>query len=426
MQWHVQGLLIGNGWVSPAEQYESYLPFAYKEGLVKKDSPTAARLETQQSVCLTMLGTPAAKDQLEVEDCENVLRDLLDLTANPDNGCYNMYDVRLRDEYPSCGMNWPVDLANMKPYLRRPDVVAALHINPDKKSGWEECSGAVSSTFTARNSVPSVQLLPDLIESGLPVLLFSGDKDLICNHIGTEKLIRNMKWNGGTGFETSPGVWAPRHEWTFEGEPTGVYQTARNLTYVLIYNASHMVPYDIPRQSRDMLDRFMQVDIANIGGKPADSRIDGEKVPSTTVGGHPNSTAAEEEERQKMNEAEWQAYAKSGETVLVVVIIGVSVWGFLIWRSRRRHSRYRGLSNGSVLGRLYKHSAAADVESAREFDESELDRLDPVDRNYEQEEAPHFAVGIDSDEEDSHHRTPTARSELEKPLVPGSDEEDHS
>src|SRR5690606_22366422 len=132
-----------------------------------------------------------------------------------------------------CGMNWPTDLAAVKPYLRRQVVIKALNIIPDKISGWEECSGGVGSTFTAKNSVPSVQLLPELLEAVIPILLFSGDKDLICNHIGTEQLIHNMKWSGGTGFETSPGVWAPRHDWTFEDEPAGIYQYARNLTYVL-------------------------------------------------------------------------------------------------------------------------------------------------------------------------------------------------
>lgn len=37
---------------------------------------------------------------------------------NVQEGCINMYDVRLRDTYPSCGMAWPPDLALVTPYLR--------------------------------------------------------------------------------------------------------------------------------------------------------------------------------------------------------------------------------------------------------------------------------------------------------------------
>lgn len=410
-QWNVRGLLIGNGWISPTEQYQAYLTFAYKEGLIQGGSQIAKKLETMQSVCLSRLDSSGGTDRVDISDCESILQELLRLTVDSDGRCYNMYDVRLRDEYPSCGMKWPPDLQYVTPYLRRPDVVKALNINPDKKTGWEECSGAVSSSFRAKNSVPSIQLLPGLLEAGIPVLLFSGDKDLICNHIGTEELISNMKWNGGTGFETSPGVWAPRRDWTFEGEPAGIYQQARNLTYVLFYNASHMVPYDVPRRSRDMFDRFIKVDIASIGGQPAESRIDGEKLPQTSVGGHPNSTAVEQQEKEKLKQAEWKAYAKSGETALLVVIVGVSLWGFLIWRSRRRNRRYREVyQNGSansrsVLDRFRnKRSEATDIE-AGDFDESELDRLHPPETERER-----YSIGEDnSDEEDQDQQSETRK-----------------
>lgn len=29
----------------------------------------------------------------------------------------NIYDVRLLDSYPACGMNWPIDLVNITTYL---------------------------------------------------------------------------------------------------------------------------------------------------------------------------------------------------------------------------------------------------------------------------------------------------------------------
>jgi len=31
-----------------------------------------------------------------------------------------MYDIRLRDKWPSCGMAWPQDLKDVTPYLRVP------------------------------------------------------------------------------------------------------------------------------------------------------------------------------------------------------------------------------------------------------------------------------------------------------------------
>lgn len=395
--WNLRGLLIGNGWISPAEQYPAYLTYAYEEGLVQEGSKLGKQLEVLLSVCKSKMETGHPK--VSIRDCETVLTGLLQNTHDSNDQCYNMYDIRLRDAPNSCGADWPPDLHDVLPYLQSHEVTQALNINPNKQSGWQECEGNVGNAFQADKSKPSVNLLPGLLESGVKILLFSGDKDLICNHVGTEELIGNMKWSGGTGFEISPGVWAPRHDWTFEGEPAGYYQHARNLTYVLFYNASHMVPFDLPRPSRDMVDRFMNVDIASIGGMPADSRIDGEPLPQTSVGGHPNSTAAEEQEQQKIKETEWNAYAKSGEAVLVVVIIGVLVWGFFIWRSRQRHSGYRGIStkspsSTSVLGRFHnKQSNGADVE-AGDFDEAELDDLHSPGLDRE-----NYAVGDDSGDE---------------------------
>jgi len=239
-----------------------------------------------------------------------------------------------------------------------------------------------------------VQLLPNLLESGIPIVLFSGAEDLICNHVGTEELINNMVWSGGKGFEVSPNTWAPRHDWTFEGEAAGIYQQARNLTYILFYNSSHMVPFDYPRRTRDMLDRFMGVDIGSIGGTPIDSKIDGNKAgPQTSVGGHPNSTIAEEQEAEKLQDAKWAAYYRSGEVALVVVIIAAAAWFWYVYRERVKMKGYQGIWQGpnvvmdgvrdmvSGAGRLASFSfqggrnGKRDLEAA-DFDEAELESLD--------------------------------------------------
>jgi len=415
-RWKLKGLLIGNGWISPPEQYEAYLQFAYEKNLIKKGTEIAGKLEVQRRICEKELAI-GGQQHVDSGSCEAILQDLLQQTSVIDQDgqrkCYNMYDVRLKDVYPSCGMNWPPDLVNVTPYLRRADVVQALHISPNKNTGWSECSGAVGSNFRARNSEPSIVLMPDILKE-VPVVLFSGSEDLICNHLGTEALISNMQWNGGKGFELSPGTWAPRRQWTFEGQDAGFWQEARNLTYVLFYNSSHMVPFDHPRRTRDMLDRFMGVDISSIGGKPTDSLLDGEKGPETTVGGAAgNGTSAQEAEKAKLDAAKWQAYRKSGEIVLAIVIVGAAAWGYYVWRDRRRRSGYQGLaggdngSSGDIAGaplrRVGLHNLRhqrmnRDVEAAH-FDESQLDDLH-VDTPIEESHDDRYSVGGASDDDE--------------------------
>lgn len=381
-KWNLLGLLIGNGWIAPVEQYNAYLDYAYHAGVIQRGSDSAKTLENIRADCIKTLGAPGG-EHVTVNECEKLLTEILRLSKK-DGHCVNMYDVRLLDDYPSCGMAWPPDLTSVTPYLRRADVTAALHINKAKQTGWTECGGGVGAHFDALKSKPTIYMLPDLLKQ-IPIVLFSGDQDLICNHLGTEELIHNMEWNGGKGFELSPGTWAPRRDWTFEGEPAGFYQEARNLTYILFYNASHMVPFDYARRTRDMLDRFIGVDIASIGGAPSDSRIDGEKGLETSVGGHPNSTSAEQAEQDRLEEAKWTAYYKSGEVALIVVIILAGGWGWYVWRDRRQRAGYQGLFGGSSSnffrenGGFSRHKLnGRDVEAA-DFDESELDQLQVVE-----------------------------------------------
>jgi carboxypeptidase D len=392
------------------------LKFAYEKGLVQKGSDIANKIEAQYRICEKEIAT-TGKSEVDNSNCEDVLQEILRLTTtkspNGQNECVNMYDVRLKDTYPSCGMNWPPDLTYVTPYLRKTEVTKALHINAAKTTGWTECNGAVGAAFRAKKSVPSIQFLPDIL-SEIDVLLFSGAEDLICNHLGTEALISNMAWNGGKGFEVSPGNWAPRRDWTFEGEAAGFWQQARNLTYVLFYNSSHMVPFDYPRRTRDMLDRFVGVDISSIGGLPSESLLDGEKLPDTTVGGATNNTASGQAAKDKeLNDAKWAAYQKSGELVLVIVAIAAAVWGFYVWRSRRRTQGYQGLASAAGvrgaggLESFRNKRTNRDVEVG-DFDESELDDLHvttPTDMHREP-----YSVGEDSDEEVTNEKRSNGQS----------------
>ena len=48
-------------------------------------------------------------------------------------------------------------------------------------------------------SSTAVHLLPDILEE-IEVLLYYGDKDLVCNYYGAQRMISKLHWNGKTGF----------------------------------------------------------------------------------------------------------------------------------------------------------------------------------------------------------------------------------
>lgn len=74
----------------------------------------------------------------------------------------------------------------------------ALHADAHSGS-WVECRGSIHTAFHKGAQNASITLLPKLLER-IPVLIFAGDQDLICNYVGLEFMIKEMNWNGGTGL----------------------------------------------------------------------------------------------------------------------------------------------------------------------------------------------------------------------------------
>ncbi|KAF9584761.1 Cell death protease [Lunasporangiospora selenospora] len=303
--YNLKGAVIGNGWIDPLHQDE---------------------LSAKMDLCLDDI---RMRDRITQSRCEGLVEIVLQGSTNglPDAECTNQYDIRLKDTFPSCGLKWPTELPQMKSYLSRQDVRAALHASA-VKDDWTECSSRVGSALRYDDSIPSVSLLPNLLEK-IKVLLFSGDQDLICNHIGTEYLISNMTWCGAQGFQDAPEV-----AWEVAEKPAGYWRQARNMTYVLIYNASHMVPYDAPLQSLDMINRFMGLDptLQSFASKLGLDLVD-EKVPP--------SGEVVEIEQPKAN-----GPSSNGSAALLLVIISVGLCIFVIMRNNSRQKKLGGGSDG--------------------------------------------------------------------------------
>lgn len=222
--------------------------------------------------------------------------------------CLNMYDVRLYDDMGACGTNWPPDLAPIYTYLRvssrlcpfgvlysscpsqRPDVIRAIHAT-DAASEWTECRGNIHRNFSTRHSNASFTLLPRVLEK-IPVMIFAGDQDLICNYVGLENMMQSMTWNGATGLGVRLNLLRALRERIspVSVDCTNTVMVRRRLTsghmgelpqpdlregmsLVLslrsiltqmssqyqIFNASHMAGYDVPHVTHDMILRFMGV-----------------------------------------------------------------------------------------------------------------------------------------------------------------------
>ncbi|OMJ23820.1 Pheromone-processing carboxypeptidase KEX1 [Smittium culicis] len=277
---NLQGVMIGNGWIDPRTMYTSYLPFMKTYDLVSQKS--LEQMSQLTSSCLTYLDS-RSNQKISNSPCDQIFNTLLSDNKFGESTCLNVYDLRLKENKPSCGMDWPPGLSQMTQYLNRKDVQEALNIK-NFDSTYKECNSQVSRGLSDDQSEPSIIKLPDILAK-IPVNLFAGDMDIICNQLGHEYMISNLTWNGSKGFSLvnpldnfpSPSPLNKRLDlqvskskalypsWSVNGRSSGSIHTERKLTYSIIYNASHMTGFDKPAEMLDLIKRFANLNGSDLG-----------------------------------------------------------------------------------------------------------------------------------------------------------------
>lgn len=136
-------------------------------------------------------------------------------------------------------------------YLRSPEFIKSVGANSSIR--FEECSDPVFDAFmstadeASRSSMSSLEFL---LDSNVPVLLYAGDVDFICNWRGNMAVARALRWHGQERFnDATTSKWQGN-----KGEVTAF----GNLNFLRVYQAGHEVPYYQPEASLQMLTQFMQ------------------------------------------------------------------------------------------------------------------------------------------------------------------------
>ncbi|PFH50137.1 hypothetical protein AMATHDRAFT_41047 [Amanita thiersii Skay4041] len=334
----LRGAAIGNGWIDPRRQYPTYLDYVVKMGILEENSEPWKEAKKKVDECVEAHSKITEFEPMSVPACAMLILDVAKVREKKVNGtemCINIYDVRYDDTKPDCGMNWPPDIHPITQYLDRPDVVNALHAT-DHSGSWIECRGTIHSHFDENKLNASVTILPKVL-SKIPVLIFAGDQDLICNYVGLEAMISAMTWNGATGLGT-----VQTQSWNVNNDRAGTWVESRNLTYAKIFNASHMAPFDSPHITHDMMLRFMGVNFSAIvdGSARIPSSLGDKTKPvfiatnSAQPTGPPISGKTPEQDK-----AMWEAYYNAGSAALVLVLIFLGIGVFLWCRVRRNGVR---------------------------------------------------------------------------------------
>lgn len=167
---------------------------------------------------------------------------------------YNPYDIsKLCDGPLSETLCYPVTKA-ISTFLDRADIRSLIGVDAAVTGNFSSCSNSVGRDFNVNGDpmFPTQLYLAALLERGVRTLIYVGANDWICNWVGNERMTLGMEWTGQAAFGEKT-----LEEWTVDGHAAGLTRSHGPLTFATIYNAGHMAPYDMPKESLELVNRWL-------------------------------------------------------------------------------------------------------------------------------------------------------------------------
>ena len=258
-------VLIGNGITDPLIQAGEYRPMACGQGGYKPvlSEEQCDQMERDYPKCASL-----AKLCYKFQNAFSCVPaqyycDLKLLQPYVETGL-NPYDIRkpCAEEGGNCyvEMNYVDDYLNLD-YVKQ--AVGASNIDI-----FTSCDDTVFRNFILDGDEfkPFHQYVAELLDHGIPVLIYAGDKDYICNWLGNYAWVNKLEYAHGEAFANQPlKPWVPAKGAVAEGssskmKPAGEVKNYKQFTFLRIYDAGHMVPYDQPSNALAMLNTWIQGD----------------------------------------------------------------------------------------------------------------------------------------------------------------------
>jgi len=248
---NLKSVLIGNGLTDGLTQYEYYRPMACGEGGYKSvlDAGECQAMDNALPRCQSLIQN--CYDSESVWSCVPASIYCNNAMIGPyQKTGQNVYDIRGKCEDSSnlcySALGW------ISEYLNKADVQEALGA---EVSSYDSCNFDINRNFLFQGDwmQPFHRLVPGILEE-IPVLIYAGDADFICNWLGNQAWSLALEWPGQKDFQKA----SVKNLELDNGDKYGkVRHGGGNLTFMQIFGAGHMVPMDQPEASLDFYNRWL-------------------------------------------------------------------------------------------------------------------------------------------------------------------------
>ncbi|KAM3070274.1 hypothetical protein ACMFMG_010110 [Clarireedia jacksonii] len=248
---NLKSILIGNGLTDGLTQYEHYRPMACGKGgypAVLSESECQA-MDNALPRCQSLIQN--CYDSQSVWSCVPASIYCNNAMIGPyQRTGQNVYDIRGKCEDSSnlcySALGW------ISEFLNKPEVQKELGV---EVSSYDSCNFDINRNFLFQGDwmQPFHRLVPSILEE-IPVLIYAGDADYICNWLGNQAWTEALEWPGQKGFND-----AKVNDLKLEsGDKTGTFKSSGNFTFARVFGAGHMVPMDQPEASLNFLNKWLK------------------------------------------------------------------------------------------------------------------------------------------------------------------------
>ncbi|EJD54384.1 hypothetical protein AURDEDRAFT_179551 [Auricularia subglabra TFB-10046 SS5] len=260
---NLKSIVLANGLTEPKTQFGSVPDFAC-------DGPYAV-WDSDSQECRSLRGKVPTCQRL-VESCYNSNSRLVcvpaalycwsQLYSSFQQLGLNPYDVRRPCDRESDGDLCYPELTWIDTWLNLPETKRA--VGAEEGLTFQGCNMEVNRNFMMQGDGMhnSAALLPELLNTGVRVLVYAGNADFMCNFIGNERWMESL---AGHAFaaefaRTEKKTWRTLESGKTVGKVRasgGSDGGAGNFTFVEVHEAGHMVPYDQPEAALDLMERWV-------------------------------------------------------------------------------------------------------------------------------------------------------------------------